>query len=587
MFVFNIYPITGPFTLTPPTRILIYTQAGKFLTQNPTPPLPQGTNLPVIKLLAHDALLLGDLFSFIMKPILGGVDGSGTACDLRDALVASAAAGIILFIIFYTQEGAFIPAQLYHDFQSTIKALFIDVTRQMLESGRADMNFLLGTNELEKLFGILRSLFTGRGFDLKELGERIGATIDIHGIKQRRSHWDRGQRRLSVAGSYDRANLISWLGKMFLEGTGGVVQSSYIQGVELGLASCERHPFYGGEDGEGVTRARSIVRKAQAEGCTLMRLFDGKLVGVGMMKGNGEWEEDEEQQLLRASRSTGDDEGGVIDPLPEEVADVLAGMDVDLTDSRGDDVAAAAALLRAEGMRGGEDPAIGRLRTDRVRVEVEGEDEGTFISKAAALASLGVKYMVQGFVKSTERLRRVCGMAKSNTTSSSSGMLVMEEDTAYVQIFDPVVVFIKTDSDSDKQHNYVTMSMAVGSIATMSNKTVGSGPLILMPEHAFATEETKVEVNLVRVSAAAGGDDFFELHTDHFLTVKPLIFKGNEFVLLVKPQVVENGFLPFACALVFPLCLCNGACSHEGGSLSNHPHTHTCTHTHNKRILQY
>lgn len=116
----------------------------------------------------------------------------------------------------------------------------------------------------------------------------------------------------------------------------------------------------------------------------------------------------------------------------------------------------------------------------------------------------------------------------------------MKEDTAYVQIFDPVLLFIKTDSDRDKKHKYVTMSMAVGSIATMSNKTVGSGALCLMPEQAFATEETKVEVNLVKVSAAAGGDDFLELHTDHYLTAKPLLFQGNEFVLLVKPQVVET-----------------------------------------------
>jgi hypothetical protein len=175
-----------------------------------------------------------------------------------------------------------------------------------------------------------------------------------------------------------------------------------------------------------------------------------------------------------------------------------------------------------------------------VRVDVEGEDGGTFISKAAALASLGAKYMLEVLVKSTERLRRVCGMAKSNTTSSSSGKYVVEEDTAYVQLFDPVLVFIKTDTSSDKHHKYVTMSMGVGVILSMSNKTVGSGPLSLMPEHAFATEETKVEVHLAKVSAAGEDDDFFEVYTNQFVTAKPLSFKGNEFVFLVKPQVVQD-----------------------------------------------
>jgi hypothetical protein len=101
------------------------------------------------------------------------------------------------------------------------------------------------------------------------------------------------------------------------------------------LDSFEPHPFYGGKNAEGVMRARAIVEKAVAAGCTMMRVFDGKLVGVGVPEEEGD---DEEQLLLRGSCSTADDEGGAIDPLPEEMAEVLRGMDVDLTDSRGDEM---------------------------------------------------------------------------------------------------------------------------------------------------------------------------------------------------------------------------------------------------------
>ena len=140
-----------------------------------------------------------------MKPILGGVDDKKIAVDLREALTSSAAASHILFVIFSKQGSRFIPSQLYHDLQSTIKALFVDVAQFLHEYGRADLNFfLLGTNELEKLLGILRALFTGRGFDIKELGERLGASIDLHRLKKENPTWDRGQKRLSVAGSYDR-----------------------------------------------------------------------------------------------------------------------------------------------------------------------------------------------------------------------------------------------------------------------------------------------------------------------------------------------------------------------------------------------
>ena len=546
--MYDMKKLTHALTLTHTTHTHIYTQAGKFLTQTPIPPMPADTKVPEMKRLGHDALLLGKLFSFILKPILGGVDGSGTACDLQDALVASAAASTILFVIFHKQQGAFIPPQLYHDLQSTIKALFIDVTKQMLEWGRADMNFfLLGTNELEKLFGILRSLFTGRGFDIKELGERIGAGIDIQGIKLRHPEWDRGQRRLSVSGSYDRANLISWLGKMFVEGSVGMVPSWWMEGVELGLASFVPHPFYGGKNAEGVMRARAIVEKAVAAGCTMMRVFDGKLVGVGKKKVKEDGVEkeveegdDEEQEDLRAIHSTDDDDGNVIAPLEEEVVDVLAGMDVDLTDSREDDLAAAAALLGGDGGNGGQQPGDGYVRRDMVRKEVEGEEEGVLISKSTAVAQLGGEYDCKELTKSSDRERRVCGMEEGNPSSSSSRVVVVEEDTPYVQQFDPVVVAIKTNHRVDNDYTYVTMSMGLGTITSMSNKRVGSGTLTAMPEYAFAKEETKVEVQLVKVSLAAEGGDLFNLYTDQYLTDEPLSFKGNEFVLLVKPQSVQD-----------------------------------------------
>ena len=97
--MYDMKKLTHALTLTHTTHTHIYTQAGKFLTQTPIPPMPADTKVPEMKRLGHDALLLGKLFSFILKPILGGVDGSGTACDLQDALVASAAASTILFVI--------------------------------------------------------------------------------------------------------------------------------------------------------------------------------------------------------------------------------------------------------------------------------------------------------------------------------------------------------------------------------------------------------------------------------------------------------------------------------------------------------
>lgn len=104
-------------------------------------------------------------------------------------------------------------------------------------------------------------------------------------------------------------------------------------------------------------------------------------------------------------------------------------------------------------------------------------------------------------------------MEKGNPSSSSSRVVVVEEDTPYVQQFDPVVVAIKTNHRVDNDYTYVTMSMGVGAITSMSNNTVGSGTLTTMPEYAFAKEETKVEVQLVKVSLAAEGGGIYSTCT--------------------------------------------------------------------------
>jgi hypothetical protein len=60
-----------------------------------------------------------------------------------------------------------------------------------------------------------------------------------------------------------------------------------------------------------------------------------------------------------------------------------------------------------------------------------------------------------------------------------------------------------------------------------------------MSEQSFATAGTKVDVHLVAVSAAEE-KGLFIMHTNEVITDKPLPLKGNEFVTLVKPQVVVD-----------------------------------------------
>ena len=471
-----------------------------------------------------------------MKPILGGVDDKKKAVDLTQALIASAAASHILFVIFSKQGSRFIPSQLYHDLQATIKALFVDVAKFLNEQGRADLNFfLLGTNELEKLFGILRSLFTGRGFDVKELGERMGAAIDLHRIKKENPTWDKGQKRLSVSGSYDRANIASWNGSTCMEGDAGTLQSLWVEGRLLALDAFLPHSYYGAKMENELTRAADILRRGKEAGWTMMRL-DGKLVGVGVRK--EERDEVDEVAELRGASSRGTNEGEVIGVISGEWVDAATGLDVDLTDSSQDDIANAMGLVRQEGGRDAEGLRRPRTRLDMVAMAME-DGEEVQVSKTAAVAKLGLRFRMEGLVKSSDRLRRVCGMPKNNTGSCGGARLsVVEENIDLVQPFSPVLVLVKTDTRTDQNCKYVTMSMGVGIITTLTNNGHGTGPLPCMPEESFSTAETKVDVHLVAVSAAEEG--FFIMHTNKIITDKPLPFKGDEFVTLVKPQVVVD-----------------------------------------------
>lgn len=104
-----------------------------------------------------DIRVLAALSEHLYKPLLGGVDDKGGEVSLEDALVSYAAVAFLLFVIFSEMGSAFIPPQLYHDLQSTIKNLYVVVARQLKDpknDGVANLLFfLLGTNELENFSG--------------------------------------------------------------------------------------------------------------------------------------------------------------------------------------------------------------------------------------------------------------------------------------------------------------------------------------------------------------------------------------------------------------------------------------------------
>lgn len=159
------------------------------------------TEIPTPKV--GDAKLLAALGEYLLKPLIGGVDDKETEVSLVEALVSYAAAAFLLFVIFSEMGTDFIPSQLYHDMQSTIKSTYVLVARQLQDpknKGVASLLFfLLGTDEVEKLFGTLRRLSPGLAFDILQLLDRIGAAARVQAIYGQFPHLDPGSRRLKAS----------------------------------------------------------------------------------------------------------------------------------------------------------------------------------------------------------------------------------------------------------------------------------------------------------------------------------------------------------------------------------------------------
>lgn len=76
--------------------------------------------------LIPDFRLLRVLFSHLLRVMLGVV-GTDATCSIHDALESMSCVSHLLFIIFHEQKSAFISTQLYHDLQSSCKALYVAV----------------------------------------------------------------------------------------------------------------------------------------------------------------------------------------------------------------------------------------------------------------------------------------------------------------------------------------------------------------------------------------------------------------------------------------------------------------------------
>ncbi|KAF5334132.1 hypothetical protein D9758_018620 [Tetrapyrgos nigripes] len=120
--------------------------------------------------------------------------------SLSEQLECFSAAAHLLLVLYQHTGKKFLPTLLYQDLQIMIKNIFFCVAKGIVDnpSGRFWI-CLLGTDRLEQLFGILRSMVgNDANLDVLQLLQRITGTVEIANILAKHPEWDNKSRHLRL-----------------------------------------------------------------------------------------------------------------------------------------------------------------------------------------------------------------------------------------------------------------------------------------------------------------------------------------------------------------------------------------------------
>ncbi|KAJ8517282.1 hypothetical protein ONZ45_g5524 [Pleurotus djamor] len=189
---------------------------------------------------------LGRLFFHLTMPY--------TCIDLslKDQLVhLSAAAHILLALLREDNAGSLLmPIQLYTDIMIMIKNAYFCVAKTQVDNPKGKFWLvLLGTDRLEVLFGILRTMVgNDANLDVLQLVLRLTGTTEVSTILAKHPEWDRSPRRLQLPAlsrenlqvhqGVDHINPASWRGDVHVADV--VLDSCWTLGRDLVKKSIPR-----------------------------------------------------------------------------------------------------------------------------------------------------------------------------------------------------------------------------------------------------------------------------------------------------------------------------------------------------------
>ncbi|KAG6827992.1 hypothetical protein H0H92_009721 [Tricholoma furcatifolium] len=157
-------------------------------------PPASGSHTPAFHHAREALRILGKLLHHIVFPYIC-VDFT-----LSEQIEHLSAAAHLALVLYRDAQKEFIPSLLYVDLAIMIKNVIFCVAKAKVDCPESSFFImLLGTDRLEELFGVLRTMIgTDANLDILQLGDRITGTIEILNILAKYPEWDRAPRRLKL-----------------------------------------------------------------------------------------------------------------------------------------------------------------------------------------------------------------------------------------------------------------------------------------------------------------------------------------------------------------------------------------------------
>jgi hypothetical protein len=157
------------------------------------PPAPENSN-PGFRTTREALRILGSLYYHLLFPYIC-IDLS-----LSEQLEHLSAAAYLTLLLYRDGKKRALPTLLYTDIMIMIKNVYFCVAKAKVDDPTGKFwIILLGTDRLEKLFGILRTMIgNDANLDMLQLVGRITGTTEVANIFAKYPHWDRPPRRLNL-----------------------------------------------------------------------------------------------------------------------------------------------------------------------------------------------------------------------------------------------------------------------------------------------------------------------------------------------------------------------------------------------------